>query len=159
MPDLITHAAAAYFVTRIGFWQKYRTLFYLGTILPDLMSRPFYILFPKLFKLTTAMHTPIFIMLFCLLLAQLFEPGQRKPVLFALLAGSGLHFVLDLFQRHLIGGYFWLFPFSWRTFEIGWFWPEDTVRLVPVWLGLILACEVFWWWKNKRNPKKPPDPV
>lgn len=150
MPDLITHSAAAYFVTRSRFWQKFRTLFFLGTILPDLLSRPFYILFPKLFKLTTAMHTPIFVLLFCLLLAQLFK-SQRKQALSALLAGSGLHFGLDLLQRHLIGGYFWLFPFSWRTFEIGLFWPEDTVRLIPVWLSLIITSECILWWKNHRK--------
>ncbi len=154
MPDLITHTAAAYFIIRSQRWQKYRTLFYLGAILPDILSRPFYILFPKLFKLTTAVHTPIFVVIFCLLLSQLFEQSLRKAVFWALSIGSSLHFSMDLCQRHLIGGYFWLFPFSWRTFEFGLFWPEDTVRLIPVWLGLILASEGILWWKNKRNQIK-----
>lgn len=154
MPDLITHAAAAYFVTRSQRWQKYRILFYLGAILPDILSRPFYILFPKLFKLTTAVHTPIFVLIFCLLLAQLFERSLRKPALLALLTGSGLHFGMDLCQRHLIGGYFWLFPFSWRTFELGLFWPEDTVRLIPIWISLVLASEGILWWKNRHSQLK-----
>ncbi len=143
MPDLITHTAAAYLITRHQKYARYRVVFYLGAILPDILSRPFYILFPAASKISTATHTPIFIFVFCIFLSQFFQAPDRKSIFITLLSGSGLHFVMDFFQLHLLGGYYWLFPFSWNFYEIGLFWPDDAVRFIPFWLLSIIAIEIF----------------
>ena len=151
MPDLITHTTAAYFVVRPKYLARHRAVFYLGTILPDVLSRPIYIFFPKAFEYTLAIHTPIFTGLFCVLIAQFFEDRIRKPVLFNLLGGVALHFLLDLFQRHLVPGYNLLFPFSWWSFEIGWFWPEQPLRLIPLWILAVVFTEIILWRYRKHK--------
>ena len=52
MPDLITHMVFSHFLIR-GYellkntkdFTPFRILFYVGTVLPDLLTRPWYILF------------------------------------------------------------------------------------------------------------------
>lgn len=58
--------------------------------------------------------------------------------LLALGVGALLHLSLDALQRHLIAGYFWLWPFSWWTTEGGLFWPELSLRIAP-WLAAAVA--------------------
>lgn len=141
MPDLITHTFAAYLLTRTAPQRSFRYLFYLGTILPDILSRPVYILAPRWYEYTIAIHTPVFIALTILLLSEWFAADLRALVRKALFLGATLHFGLDIMQRHLGGGYLWLYPFSWRTFELGWFGPEASVGWVPVWIGLVGVIE------------------
>jgi hypothetical protein len=155
MPDLITHTAVAYFVARPRSMARHRVALYVGAILPDLLSRPWYILFPKMSEYTIAMHTPIFSVLACLLIAQFFDNGIRKSVLWNLLAGVALHFFLDLLQRHLVPGYLLIFPFSWWGFEIGLFGPEQSIRFTPFWIVAIMLTEfVCWWWRRKKHNLK-----
>lgn len=142
MPDLVTHAAAAYFLTRHGSFQRFRVFFYLGAILPDILARPIHILFPQLYLYTIAIHTPLFMILFALLFSEFFNRSIRLQVIKFLLFGLLSHFLLDLFQKHLGDGYYWFFPFSWTSFEIGLFWPELPVRLIPVWLFLVAVTEI-----------------
>jgi hypothetical protein len=141
MPDLVTHTAAAYFLSRNTKSARIRVFFYMGAVLPDILARPIYILWPDLFFYTVAIHTPAFMIVFILLFAEFFPQYLRKTVAVFTLAGVGLHFLMDLFQQHLLTGYYWLFPFSWNSFEIALFWPETPVRLIPLWTALILATE------------------
>ena len=152
MPDLITHTAVAYFILRPKIFARYRVIFYLGTILPDLISRPIYILFPKIVDYTIATHTPVFSLLVCLLLTQLFAQKIQRVVFLYLACGGALHFLLDILQRHLATGYTLLFPFSWKSFEIGLVWPEQTVTLIPFWIAAIIIFEsIAWIWTKKQN--------
>ncbi len=151
MPDLLTHYTAAYFFSRPSAFSRFRAVFYLGTILPDIISRPVYILFPKLAAYTVAMHTPVFLFFLCLFLAELFQKGIKENVRNYLFMGVLLHLVLDLLQKHLVGGYFWLFPFSWKTFEIGLFWPDAPLRFAPVWIFLILLSESIYYMKKREG--------
>ena len=143
MPDLVTHSAAAYFLSRHHSFDRYRVLFYLGTILPDILSRPIHIIFPQLYSYTIAIHTPLFMAIFTLFFCEFFQPELRHIVAKYLGAGIVLHFFLDMFQKHLSDGYYWFFPFSWKSFEIGMFWPETPVRLIPLWCVLVLSTEVL----------------
>ena len=154
MPDLVTHTAAAYFLTRPRFFQRFRILFYLGTILPDILARPVHILFPELYLYSVAIHTPIFMFIVTLLFGELVHPSISKQAMLYLCAGIMLHFFLDLFQKHLTAGYYWFFPFSWTSFEVGLFWPEAPVRLIPMWLLLVLGIELVlrFLGKHKANP-------
>ncbi|MBN1480961.1 hypothetical protein EH223_00640 [candidate division KSB1 bacterium] len=141
MPDLVTHTATAYFLMRSDSFQRFRVFFYLGAILPDILARPIHIMFPQFYLYTIAIHTPLFMILFTLLFAEFFQTF-RLHVIKYLLFGILSHFFLDLFQKHITDGYYWFFPFSWRSFEIGLFWPELPVRLVPVWILLVAATEI-----------------
>ncbi len=151
MPELVTHAFSVYFIGMHPSVKRVRWLFYFGVLLPDVISRPIYILWPRWFGYTVAMHTPIFMLIVCLLLAEFFASPLKIKARWALLAGCGFHFLLDLFQKHIGAGYFWLFPFSWRSFEIGLFWPEATLPLVPIWLLLMVAFEGIWLLRRRKS--------
>lgn len=142
MPDLVTHTAAAFLLTKSERFDRYRALIYLGTILPDIISRPLYILKPELYSYTLGLHTPVFMLIFILFLSEFFIDEIRRQVFGYLGLGVVFHFALDALQKHLVGGYFWLFPFSWSTYSWGIFWPETTVRLFPFWLFLIVITEI-----------------
>lgn len=142
MPDLVTHSTLAYLLINRPRFFRFRAFFYFGTILPDIISRPIYILKPEWYSLTVGMHTPVFVFILMLMLTELFERELQPLVFRYMLAGATLHFILDAFQRHLVGGYFWFFPLSWSTYNWGLFWPETTVQLFPVWVFLIGLIEV-----------------
>lgn len=151
MPDLVTHTFAAWLLARPERWRTVRLFFFTGAILPDIISRPLYILQPHLQGYTVALHTPLFALLCALLLAEFMTPALRRPARLAISAGVLLHFTLDLLQSHLGAGYYWFFPFSWQSFELGWFWPEATVSWIPLWLGLMATTEALLWWRRHRR--------
>ncbi len=153
MPDLVTHTAAAYFLSRSRRFEQFRALFYLGAVLPDLLARPIYILFPKLFFFTVAIHTPVFMIIFTLLFSEFFSRKNRASAAAFLFAGITLHFFMDFFQRHLWTVYYLLFPFSWRSFELPLFWPETPVRFIPVWIVLVAGTELALFVRKKRTTR------
>ncbi len=152
MPDLITHSALSWAVSRSHRFDRFRVIFYLGTILPDIVTRPFYIINPFLQPWTTAVHTPVFITLFCFLMSEFFVAEIRKPVRLWLLAGVWLHFLLDFFQRHIETGYLWLFPFSWKSVEVGLYWPETPLLMTPLWLAVMALVEGGRYIQKRKNP-------
>ena len=158
MPDLITHVAIAHIIKRgseFTFFQErsaaFRVLFYLGTILPDILTRPFYIIFPATHAWTFPFHTPFGMFVICTLIAQFFEKAIRKQALISLMTGALLHFLLDFWQKQIIGGYRWLFPFSWKTVGIGCFWADEIIPLIPVWILAVIVIEscILCW--NKKS--------
>ncbi len=143
MADLLTHFALGYATSRHRSFADMRAIYYLGIILPDVITRPIYILFPGLFNYTIAMHTPVFLVILCLFLAEFFQPQIRSLVFKYLFAGVIVHLLLDSIQRHFIGGYYWLFPFSWKTYEWGLYWADAPLRWIPLWVILIAGYELF----------------
>jgi hypothetical protein len=143
MPDLLTHAAVAHLAARRWFPRLGAVLFVAGTMLPDVLSRPFYIVFPALHWWVMPLHTPAGMVIVCWILAGFFETAERRRVFLALAGGVLLHFLLDAPQKHVAAGYFWLFPFSWTTYEWGWWWSEDSVRLVPAAVLLVAILEII----------------
>lgn len=142
MPDLVTHTAAAFLLTKQQRFDRYRVFIYLGTILPDIISRPIYILWPEFYSYTVGIHTPLFILFSILLISEFFVSEIRRQIFGYLLLGACLHLLLDALQKHLVGGYFWLFPISWNTYSWGLYWPETMVRLFPFWLLIIVLFEI-----------------
>ena len=151
MPDLLTHAAAAHLAGRRWFPRPAAILFTVGTMLPDLLSRPFYIIFPALHWWVMPLHTPIGVALVCWMVTGLFKKEQRKIVFVALFAGAMFHFLLDAPQKHVVAGYFWLFPFSWTTYEWGLWWSEDSVRIVPFVILLVAFVEIILYLQYQRR--------
>jgi len=144
MPDLMTHSLVAYLFVRHNHFERFRIFFYLGSIFPDIFSRPFYILMPKLYFYTVSIHTPAFIAVTGLIFIEFFKPEIRSMVRNYLFSGIGLHFFLDMLQKHQQDGYYWFFPFSWKSFEIPLLWPEEFLQLLPALLILVLMVEIFY---------------
>jgi len=152
MPDLVTHMAFSHLMIR-GFeltknrprFGSFRTLFYMGTILPDLLTRPWYILFTDTHDWTVAMHTPVGAVLVCAILSLLFEASLQKPAFLFLTGGAMSHFLLDAFQKQLIYNNYWFFPLSWKAVGWGIAGAGTIVEWIPVWLGIVLIFEVSVW--------------
>jgi len=150
MPDLVTHVALSHLVSRPFEWRHQkkttvpmRILFYLGTILPDILTRPWYIIYPPTMEWTYPLHTPFGMLIICLMLMLFFKSDLRKKAFLALYSGSLFHFFLDGLQTHLTYTEHWLYPFSWRGFGLHIMWAEDILLLIPVWLFLIVVLEII----------------
>lgn len=157
MPDGLTHIAAAYLGVHRFLTKESLILFLVGTLLPDICLRAGRLMFmghPEhdfLELYLTPLHTPFTSFFVCLALAQFFHAQIRKRALLFLYLGGLWHFFLDFLQRTIegpglstktIGGYHWLFPFSWLDAQFGIFWAESTpyalIVLLPamIWISL-----------------------
>jgi hypothetical protein len=161
MPDLVTHTAIAHLMRRPSGWRHsaksdaaMRLMFYLGAMLPDLPSRPAYIVFPSLHDWVVAFHTPVGMLFTCAFLSLLFERPLRKKAFGWLFLGAVLHFAVDCLQKQVTGNNFWLFPFSWKNFGIGLFWAGEAMAFVPVWIALVLLVELLIHWKKSNSARK-----
>lgn len=145
MPDLLTHSLAVYPLKHK--YPKFISIILLGAVLPDVVARIPGILFPHQSTISwfqVSLHTPVSLLLISLLLSFFFSEKQRRTIFFWLLTGVAIHLFLDLFQKSLLVGYFWLFPFSFKSFWIPLIWPNDTVFLIPILiLGNLLFSSLF----------------
>lgn len=158
MPDLFTHLAAAHIARRtveikraVPSSQHSYTMFYLGTILPDIISRPPTILFQEqsVYWFVEQTHTPFALLFMSYLIVMFIKEKSRIKYFVILLYGIGLHCLLDLMQKHLASGtYYWFFPFSWETFNIPLFWPSDSILAIPFLLIVIGIYEAFCFYKR-----------
>lgn len=148
MPDLATHAITGYLLSRPAPVRKQAAWIVTGAVLPDVLNRVPTMVFSDLSWALMPLHTPFTIFLCCYALALLL-PTQplRTNVCIALIAGAATHFCLDALQRHIGPGYVWLFPFSWASSNWGVFWPEDSLRFLPV----LCAVAAGVWFVENRN--------
>ena len=156
MPDLVTHLATGYGAA-IPFLKNStaRVFFLTGVLLPDLLSRPIYILVPGTYDAVAPLHTPVGYAIACWLLVQACaDKGLRDTAFWYLLGGGGLHFALDALQRHIWDGYCWLFPFSRASYSWGLFWPEDSLNLLPFSVGFIVVVQVAMWISGRRQARR-----
>lgn len=143
----MTHTLVAHLAGRPATNRPLAFCFVLGSVVPDVFTRPFYIIWPATYWWTMPLHTPAGIAVLCWTLAQFFAAEVRGKVLAAFIAGAMLHLLLDLFQRHVAGGYYLFFPFSMRATRAGLWWPEDSLDFLPVLIGIVVVFEVarsFW---------------
>lgn len=133
MPDLLTHTL---FVLPLGYRYKKTILFILlGTILPDILGRIAGVLIPSSLIVgwyQLAIHTPFCLILFIYALSFLFPQKERQTVFNSLILGTFIHFFFDFFQKTTNQGNLWLFPFSFKSFNIPLIWPDDTIFLIPI---------------------------
>jgi len=143
MPDLVTHLAGAYFAgkgLRIG---RGLVIFSFGALLPDIVSRPLHIFWPRTFPVAQALHSPAVIFLICWLISLFFRVDQRKNIFLLLIGGSILHLLMDMLQKHIAGGYLWFFPFSCQGFSFGFLSPEGSLSFLPLTLLLVMLVYLF----------------
>lgn len=158
MPDLITHMAVSHIVRRPYELARkgktvfpFRSLFYLGTILPDILTRPLYIVFPATFNWTYPFHTLLGMGLIILIISQLFNSGIQKRVFINLTGGTVLHFIVDALQVQMHGNNFWLFPFSWKNFNYGITTAGKMIEYIPFWILAIIILEGGIYWIHRCN--------
>jgi len=164
MPDLLTHLASAHIVrrsieySRENAWSgKESTLFYLGGILPDLLSKPATIVFPnpEVIWFVSAAHTPAAVLFLSYLIVMVLKTEGRIVAMRFILGGTLLHFGLDIMQKHLASGaYYWFFPFSWKTFNIPLFWPSDTILAIPFLVAGVFLLEVIQRYRRIAPPRR-----
>lgn len=157
MPDLVTHTIFAYIIRKRKWTPHFLIIFLIGAMLPDLVSRPFTILFDEYQYLFNTFHTPIALILISYLISLFFSDDIKRKVFVILLFGVFTHLFLDLFQINVkTEGYGWLFPFSKFDFQIGLFWAEDSL-LVLHWtiaiflIDIIFEKRIFKFFRSKRN--------
>jgi len=133
MPDLITHTL---FVYPFKYRYKKALLFILfGTILPDVLGRIAGVFIPAspiVGWYQLSIHTPFSMIFFIYAFSFLFFQEERKNVFIFLTLGTFIHFFLDFFQKIISLGNLWLFPFSFKSFQVGIIWPDDTIFLIPI---------------------------
>ncbi len=151
MPDLISHIGAGYLFSFNYRKRAWMALFLFATVLPDMATRPFYIAFPQIYWFIKPLHTPLGILLLCLLISGFFVRKDRNRAFVVLMFGSFLHLAFDLLQKHAHGGYPLFFPFSWKTWEVGVLWPEEMLYFMPMWIGIIGFMIV---WRKRSQPSK-----
>ena len=134
MPDLLTHVLAGQFITRP---KSLRELFFVGLILPDLLGRLPMVFYKNSYWFVSPGHTPVGVLLGAYLITFLFEPAIRKLAFINLIIGASFHLFLDLLQRHVTDAYYWLFPFTWKSFEIPLFWPDQSLDALPYLIGTV----------------------
>jgi len=153
VPDLISHCLANRIFAQ-GKLKKYLLFFLIGTILPDVLTRAPLFFLSNCYRCNWfigVLHSPIPSILAAALICLLFI--DKKPVFFAVLSGIALHLFFDAFQKHLVGGYYWLYPFSFWTGEWGLFWPETSIKFIPFLLFASIAvygAELYWKGKKAR---------
>jgi hypothetical protein len=153
MPDLFAHFVSGYLPGESRPQGRNDALLVTGAILPDLLTRVPQIVFNNFMgfnvnQFFSALHTPVGFGLFCYLLALFFPEDGRKKVFTLLLAGSLLHFFLDLMQAQFYKGvYMPFFPFSLETTQWGLFHYNDSIYLFPI----LLAITAITYWRRRKE--------
>jgi len=152
VPDLITHTVAAYIIRKRKISVHNLILYLIGSMLPDLVTRPFMIAIPSLRHYFHAFHTPAALAIIIIMISYLFEEINQRKVILLLSLGTLTHLLLDSFQASVGDrGYSWLFPFSYSDFNFGLFWPEDSISILPAVVIIFLAD--FFITKRIKNRK------
>ena len=154
MPDLISHCLVSR-ILFLGKFKKYLLLFLIGAILPDVLTRAPLFFFSGCYRCAWwigVFHSP-FPLFFVVLLFSLFFK-RVKEAFGALFLGVLLHLFFDSFQRHLGGGYYWLFPFSFQTAEWGLIWPETSLSFIPPLLLITILVYGFELYFRGRKVRK-----
>jgi membrane-bound metal-dependent hydrolase YbcI (DUF457 family) len=146
MPDLATHIIVPYLANK-GFKLSLPVVL-LGAVLPD-ASRALLFVIPYQRYQLEALHTPFVSLLVIIAISLLFRPVCRRRMAAAMSLGVASHYLLDLFQHHFAGGYYWLFPFSLFRFEIGLINPEDSLFFLPFLLVIFAGVK---WRERRRAP-------
>ena len=160
MPDLLTHTLVNLVLPGGRMRRPELVVFVFGGVLPDLVSRVPTLSLARVVQPAllargvdldwlingfAALHLPLGYLAATLVLAMA-APGwllgqlSRWRLWGLLAAGGALHLGLDVMQSHMKPGYRYLFPFSMRPLELGWFdadlgfvtWP---VLLPLAWLA------------------------
>lgn len=123
----------------------------LGAVLPDVLAKPFNILF-QLGWATTASHAPLTWLAAAYVAAHAFRAPHRPAAFLGLLIGGWLHIGVDLLRETMgMGSIALFYPFSVESYQVGgWYFSEDSLQFAPWALVAIAAVEGWTWWRHRR---------
>ena len=162
MPDLMTHLTSSYLLKRLLAGKHNIVPFLVGATLPDMIayiplvvsgflplkSMPLWVKAFPLFFLP--FHGIVGFTLLSWMLALLFRAELRRGIFLNLELGGLVHLSMDLLQRqHTQSGYL-LFPFSSKSFGLGWLETESSLYTVPF---LVAAAAVVFGVDSFRQQK------
>lgn len=159
MPDLLSHALTGHAIQRASGGRLDYTLVLAASMLPDVVSwLPMnvylkaegwsgYWLPAELERYFPPMHSPLLVLLWCVLLSLAFVPRLRSVAWWSLLSGSTAHVLLDLLQLKYDGGYLVFYPASLDRFQIGLVPQASWVVWIAVTGVAALACEGVHRWR------------
>jgi len=142
MPNWLVHLAVAWIIVEIFNLRRYRTVFLLGSVLPD--AKMFAMLLSPVIGITNSyalalpVHTPFGTTLAAVFAAALFNEKFKK-IFILLLLGSITHFALDatMYPYYGVGHYLLLYPFSWTQFGISMYYLTEYLTPVVVVLAVV----------------------
>ncbi len=142
MADLLTHVAVANLCGKTSKDARTRTVFLVGTCVPDIAYKGMHFLAGSPTWLAEPSHSPLPLMVLCYGLAMLFGLEFRKRAFGALYLGGLLHILLDLGKSYFGQGVILLgFPFTMDRVELGLYRPEQAVFIMAGALVLFLLTE------------------
>ena len=176
MPDLLTHAIVNLALPVGTLRPAHLGWFVVGGALPDLASRgPALALSRGLQPLLqdsgldldwlimgmSFLHLPLGVATLSLLAGAalpgwLLRDVARWALVRLLLGGACVHLLLDVMQHHLRPGYRYLFPFSMRPCELGWFSAEASLTWWPWLLPLTAVSLGIGRWRRSRRAEARP---
>jgi hypothetical protein len=160
MPDLITHLVATHFISRtpnlfrnklLDFYNAYRLLIYLGTIFPDLISKPLAFLSWKLYNFSIALHSPFCVLIECFIFSQFIYIKNRKTTFGIMIFFSFFHILVDSLQEGINPGYQILYPFSFNRYGFNWVSSEMYLQALVVFLIIAILIETYLFIKRRKT--------
>ena len=155
MPDLFTHFASGYLMSRHSRLRAHTALIVLGAVLPDLLNRLPEIVMERflglnIYHAVEIFHAPIILCLVALAISLLMDHGLRARAFIWIFFGSLVHVLLDLMQLQPGEGvYMPYFPMSFAKVEFGVFHFNASIVAFPVLLLIVIFAFIF-----SRNPSK-----
>ena len=126
MPDCFTHVVFGLLLCEV-FKIKHKSLVILGCLLPDIGNLFNLVLNYKYHWFLQPLGTPMGVILLSVSIGFLFNIEYKRAVSLLLL-GASSHLILDFATRRFGDGILFLFPFSWKQYNLGnfgLFWPEQ----------------------------------
>jgi len=151
VPDLATHAIGGYLLSRFPqiFSQKPSenglvvSSFVFGNILPDITTRPAFLLFPKTFDYVFFIHTPFVMLLISALIATFLNSNVRLKAGIFMFTGSIMHMVLDHFQSHIFYPNYWFFPIYNEPSGIDLYGVDSSLTMLPYLFFVFIVVLIY----------------
>ncbi len=143
MPDWVSHLLIGLIFVELFNIRK-KSLVLLGALMPDLISKLFLLFFYLGFRNIVGLdsfHTPTVCFLMSIFISPLFR-YERIRTIFLVNIGLATHFLSDLLIRHFTSGIRLLFPFSMGIYNVGLFWPEQSIYVLMASLIIYILIRV-----------------
>jgi len=175
VPDLLTHTLLNAALPVGTLKPRHLACFVVGGVLPDLASRVPGLFIARFLQPLIPeggpdidwlimghefLHVPLGVVLLAGLVGAalprfLLGGLGRWQIAGLLLAGAAVHLGVDVMQEHLRPSYRYLFPFSMRPCELGWFSAEASLTWWPWLIPATVASLAVSRWRWRQNDARP----
>lgn len=158
MPDLITHIAATHLIVRLpsvfrnrilNYYNNYKSFIFLGAIFPDIISKPFQYISPRLYNFSLPLHSPFVVLITAYILTRFIYIKDKNTSFYTIAFFSVFHILLDNFQKGLNPGYQTFFPFSLKRYGFNLISSEIYIYIMIVLLFFSFIVEIYFYYKKR----------